>query len=285
VRENVDGQGFVFIALRFCFGDAPQASPKSVSWMCGMNQIAKVIFGAAIIAVALGIMSHRIASSANISNDDNQPSRKDDEVAGNSNARSAQPDSQGHFKIAHDSLSAIKEIREGIEDIPKVYGIPKDYPRSMADVKVTPGLASMLEKRTSGYEKFDYKLKLLDRLDSCLGDKSPASGEVIVDLVFEYDRERRVALGIDANRFDDADDLSQVAFRVKHSTLNPEEVDLVVSCLHDAHIGYAMDAEKMLAKAPEEERGFYHPINIKFPLMDDDSYWLIFNDGKPRPKP
>lgn len=66
--------------------------------------------------------------------------------------------------------------RELIDFAKQVRGsLPKDLPKSMADVEITPGLRKFLDDYPYGYEKIDYRLRLFDNLDKCLGEQEVAA--------------------------------------------------------------------------------------------------------------
>lgn len=173
--------------------------------------------------------------------------------------------------------------RELIDFAKQVRGsLPKDLPKSMADVEITPGLRKFLDDYPYGYEKIDYRLRLFDNLDKCLGEQEPQSGKIVIEFLFELDRDRFVAVGSDGN----GTDYPGEPFRVRRYEISEEEKELVMSCLQEGHVGSTMDIKRMIEDgdiAPDN-RGFVHPITIKFPLEEDDIYWILSHDGQDKPK-
>jgi hypothetical protein len=119
----------------------------------------------------------------------------------------------------------------------------KNLPKSIDEVEITPGLKKFLDSWPGGYEKIDYRLKLFDKLSICLENKEPSSGKLTINLMFDIDKEEKIAIASDGNGSTNP----EIAFRVKASTLSEEDQEMVMACIYDAHMSLTMDVRLMWA--------------------------------------
>lgn len=179
-------------------------------------------------------------------------------------------------KLSQEQIySLVKSVRNNIPEE------NNNLPKSMKDINITPELQKYFDDRPYVYEKFDYRLRLFDTLNMCLGDNSPEKGKITVFMLFNVDFEEKVSIGIDGN-MDTHPDAADAAFKIAFTDLKRDEIDLVLSCLKESHIGLTMDMTRKLTIEPEKQTPVWvHPVSISFPLKNDKLYSTLENRSKP----
>lgn len=166
------------------------------------------------------------------------------------------------------------DIMKGMAAARKAITHHNKFPKSMSDIKMTPELKSALDKEWpdgDGYEEMDYRLRLFDRVAKCLGNSTPASGEISIYLPFDIDLNNKVAVGNDGSSDPDTD------YHVRESTIDENLNDKVVSCIKDSQLGLTMDISKDIDFEIrfQQTKTFYSPHRIHFPLSDSFEYTFL----------
>lgn len=143
----------------------------------------------------------------------------------------------------------------------------RSRPVSMSEVEMTPGLRQGLaELSPAAYDKFDYMLGFLDRLDRCLtqeGFTISYKGDVPVYLEFETNVETKKGVGVD--------------FYMDESGLSQEEEKNVRHCGVKAQEGFVIELSKMTDV--DWSQGLDWLPTLTFPLENSDAYVFLNNDG------
>jgi hypothetical protein len=165
----------------------------------------------------------------------------------------------------------------------KNVAVENKLPKSILDVNITPKLKEFFNKYWDGStEKINFKLKLFDKLEECLGPKAPTSGDILMNLLVKSDIEYKIAMGIEAR--DDSPTDQQSAFQIRRSSLSSQDEEIFELCIREAHIGLVMSIADELKKRNGTIPEYYHiPMSIHFPLKDDIIYWLLAHEGEPPP--
>lgn len=143
-----------------------------------------------------------------------------------------------------------KELQQQALRLAKTKGIPVSLEEA---VKLSPALDASFARYHPNYrENFDYKLKVFARLRVCLGDRVKSLGYMHGLLIFELRETRLVGNGFD----------------VRHSTLTPEEDQIILACLGSVHDGFVFTGDFVGDRR-------YIGIKISFPLTRASPYRAI----------
>lgn len=167
-------------------------------------------------------------------------------------------------KSDNDFLDILKYIHQFSNDITQnKIKTATTIPSGMDEVEMTTEVQEILERFPNGYNKMDYRIKLTDRIRTCLGIEAPKSGQIIGFIMFDLDQETQIATGS-----------QERPFRLRETHFDdPEEESLVIECIVQSHVGFSYDATGTLTgPIANTATNFIHPLSITFPIENDELY-------------